>query len=145
MDRADIDTQLATVVQDLSAGVEFLKRWLELLRDPHALYARASNEMRRRLNQAIFGRIVIADEGRVAREFSEPARLLLEAQSRWQSMRAGDGIGVRDMTAIAGPQEQTTTDEVDGWNKDYLVDLRGFEPLTSSMRTRRATNCATGP
>ena len=25
------------------------------------------------------------------------------------------------------------------------VDLRGFEPLTSSMRTRRATNCATGP
>lgn len=26
-----------------------------------------------------------------------------------------------------------------------MVDLRGFEPLTSSMRTRRATNCATGP
>jgi hypothetical protein len=25
------------------------------------------------------------------------------------------------------------------------VDPRGFEPLTSSMRTRRATNCAKGP
>src|SRR6478735_7111477 len=25
------------------------------------------------------------------------------------------------------------------------VDLRGFEPLTSSLRTKRATNCATGP
>src|SRR5699024_4621536 len=24
----------------------------------------------------------------------------------------------------------------------HMVDLRGFEPLTSSMRTRRATNCA---
>jgi hypothetical protein len=25
------------------------------------------------------------------------------------------------------------------------LDLRGFEPLTSSMRTRRAPNCATDP
>ena len=145
MDRADIDTQLATVVQDLSAGVEYLKGWLELLRDPHTLYARASNEMRRRLNQAIFVRIFIADEGRVASELSEPARLLLEAQSRWQSMHSGDGIAAGDTTTIAGPQEQTTTDEVDGWSKDYLVDLRGIEPLTSSLRTKRATNCATGP
>ena len=27
----------------------------------------------------------------------------------------------------------------------YLVELRGFEPLTFSLRTRRATNCATAP
>jgi hypothetical protein len=26
-----------------------------------------------------------------------------------------------------------------------LVDLRGFEPLTSSVRLRRAPSCATGP
>ena len=26
-----------------------------------------------------------------------------------------------------------------------LVELRGIEPLTSSMRTKRATNCATAP
>lgn len=26
-----------------------------------------------------------------------------------------------------------------------LVELRGFEPLTFSLRTRRATNCATAP
>jgi hypothetical protein len=25
------------------------------------------------------------------------------------------------------------------------VELRGFEPLTFSLRTRRATNCATAP
>ncbi len=25
------------------------------------------------------------------------------------------------------------------------VELRGIEPLTSSMRTKRATNCATAP
>ncbi len=27
----------------------------------------------------------------------------------------------------------------------HLVELRGIEPLTFSMRTRRATNCATAP
>jgi hypothetical protein len=26
-----------------------------------------------------------------------------------------------------------------------MVELRGFEPLTFSLRTRRATNCATAP
>ena len=26
-----------------------------------------------------------------------------------------------------------------------MVDLRGFEPLTSSMPLKRAPNCATGP
>jgi hypothetical protein len=28
---------------------------------------------------------------------------------------------------------------------ETLVELRGIEPLTFSMRTRRATNCATAP
>jgi hypothetical protein len=28
---------------------------------------------------------------------------------------------------------------------DVLVDLKGFEPLTSSMPWKRAPNCATGP
>ena len=32
-----------------------------------------------------------------------------------------------------------------GSNKGAVVELRGIEPLTSSMRTRRATNCATAP
>ena len=139
VDRADIDTQLATVVQDLSAGVEYLKGWLELLRDPHALYVRASNEMRRRLNQAIFVRIYIADEGRVVTELSEPARLLLEAQLRWQTTRSGHGIGSADTAAAEVPEEQTTTDEVDGWSKDYLVEHIGFEPMTSSMPWKRAS------
>src|ERR1700747_319179 len=29
--------------------------------------------------------------------------------------------------------------------KNFLVDLKGFEPLTSSMPWKRAPNCATGP
>ncbi len=33
----------------------------------------------------------------------------------------------------------------DGRALEDLVDLRGLEPLTPSMRTRCATSCATGP
>jgi site-specific DNA recombinase len=33
----------------------------------------------------------------------------------------------------------------DEFEYERLVELRGFEPLTSSMRTKRATNCATAP
>ncbi len=42
---------------------------------------------------------------------------------------------------------RTTTNDSVGKGSSLVrrVDLRGFEPLTSSMRTRRATNCATGP
>jgi hypothetical protein len=32
-----------------------------------------------------------------------------------------------------------------GFEYETLVELRGFEPLASSLRTRRATNCATAP
>ena len=32
-----------------------------------------------------------------------------------------------------------------GPDLQVLVELRGFEPLTFSLRTRRATNCATAP
>lgn len=34
---------------------------------------------------------------------------------------------------------------VKGFSNNTLVDLRGIEPLTFSLRTRRATNCATDP
>ena len=31
------------------------------------------------------------------------------------------------------------------YGRPLMVELRGFEPLTFSMRTRRATNCAIAP
>jgi hypothetical protein len=39
----------------------------------------------------------------------------------------------------------STTNEKGAREGRRFVDLRGFEPLTSSLRTKRATNCATGP
>ena len=46
----------------------------------------------------------------------------------------------REIRAIPRNQEEPRTAGL--FN---LVDLRGIEPLTFSLRTRRATNCATDP
>src|SRR5690625_3556214 len=42
-------------------------------------------------------------------------------------------------------ESRSQTGNVAGLNNDLLVELRGVEPLTFSLRTRRATNCATAP
>ena len=43
-----------------------------------------------------------------------------------------------DLWGLPGREERTRCGE-------NLVDLKGFEPLTSSMPWKRAPNCATGP
>ena len=64
--------------------------------------------------------------------------------------------GHRPPTGLAGAQIAPEHGEITkegtrgieyaaGLNKNTLVELRGFEPLASSMRTKRATNCATAP
>jgi hypothetical protein len=53
-ERAGLEVRLGTIEDDLSIGADFIKGWLELLRDPYELYRNASNDMRRELNQAIF-------------------------------------------------------------------------------------------
>ena len=43
------------------------------------------------------------------------------------------------------PNEKPRPMTGQGWNFAQMVELRGFEPLTSSMPWRRATNCAIAP
>ncbi len=146
-----IEVQLGTIEDDLSQGAEYIRGWLALLRDPHELYMNASDQMRRRLNQAIFTRIWIIDLERAESELSEPAQVLLDAQLAWQSAQFQQAPmqsprpPTNEEEAPGNPGASSDTDDVNVWNKRSLVDLRGFEPLTSSMRTRRATNCAIGP
>lgn len=108
--RADIAVQLSTVEEGLSAGVEYLKGWIELLASPHELYAQASNEMRRRLNQAIFTRIYVTDSERVTSELSEPARELIEAQQTWLAVMNDSSTSVQQAQhAKPGKQPPATS------------------------------------
>jgi site-specific DNA recombinase len=133
-----IGGQIRAIDERLSASaVKFetlqtnLARALDLAEDCLAAYRDAPNHVRRWFNQAFFTRIMISDEGTngemtpTMKELTRPAPSPgTPAESKEPRPRFSLGRG---------------SDEV------LLVDPRRFELLTSSMRTRRATNCAKGP
>ena len=150
--RRVVEQQLGTIQDDLAEGVAQIRGWIELLRNPYELYLNASDEMRRRLNQAIFRRLWVIDLGRVSSNLSEPAQLLLEAQMAWQreQFERAPMQSPRPPTADGdfGDEAVVWTHSMhdgNGSSKPRLVDLRGLEPLTPCMPCRCATSCATGP
>ncbi len=106
-----------------------LEKTLNLADNAQAQYRAAGPKVRRMLNQALFKRLLVED-GRIGgAELTDAfAALLAEdiAKKAYERAPAPSFSGV-------------------GSNKRDLVELRGFEPLTSSMPWRRATNCATAP
>jgi site-specific DNA recombinase len=79
-------------------------------------------------------------------------RLLGQPKSQPDETRGAPPDGWRPRDFIQRPNgllpEETTNPDPcrdRGLNVHTLVELRGIEPLTFSMRTRRATNCATAP
>ena len=165
--RQKLRDELATVVDDLSGGAEFLQTNLRLLENPHALYMGASDEIRRKLNQAIFKHLFVVNEEVVGDEINSPLAELLAAQHGFRAREAGltkqDSVdqAIADLIRHSAPTTRATPkggssavtvedlltgiDEDADCSKPSVVDPRRFELLTSSMRTRRATNCAKGP
>ena len=131
-----IEKQLATVEDDLTSAITYIRRWLKLLTDPRALYENASDATRRRLNQAIFKRIWVVDRERAQSELSEPAQALLEAQAVWQDsiLSAAPMQSPRPPTVgVCTPDnEEAAYSMHDGnsWSKRLLVGLDGIEPST---------------
>ncbi len=50
-----------------------------------------------------------------------------------------EDVSLTDLLELTWPSRASVS------NKSAMVELRGFEPLTFSLRTRRATNCAKAP
>jgi site-specific DNA recombinase len=171
-ERERLAEQLGGVELNLTAGARYIEASLALLENAYELYLEASDEVRRRLNQAIYHRFFISDENITDIRLNEPHGHLFATQAAFHAAKAGqenDAILSAFTTAFATAQGDKrkaapkgglsnslgattawaylfTADSSDGVsNKPPMVDPRGFEPLTSSMRTRRATNCAKGP
>lgn len=84
-DRQRLVAQRDAVVVELTAGVEYIDAQLSLLENPYQLYGQASDEVRRRLNQAIFDAIYIVDEEVVGSELTEPHDGLFGAQAAFRA------------------------------------------------------------
>ena len=130
-ERAGLEARLGTIEDDLSIGADFIKGWLELLRDPYELYRNASNDMRRELNQAIFKRIFVLDQDRAESELQEPVRLLLEAQAEWAaSFGVGIDLETNENDAEASLDSGTTReDQLETVERDFSSSKRSLVPL----------------
>lgn len=136
-ERAGLEARLSTIEDDISVGADFIRGWLELLRNPYELYLNATNEMRRDLNQAIFKKIFVIDQDRAQSELQEPVRLLLEAQAEWA---ASFGLGIDAQNendaeasledAETGEHRLETMEKAQSSSRRSLVPLEGFEPPT---------------
>ncbi len=141
-ERETAQRELASVDNKLEVGAQLYETALRLLEDPHQLYEQASSPQRRLLNQAFFEKLYI-DEGEVVSEvLTEPFRELVEAHR----MTFGGGNETGDLPDAGEVASQTkagllmATFSVGGSSKAAMVELRGFEPLTSCMPCKRSTN-----
>ena len=93
------------------------------------------DSLRRIADQAYFDKLIVTDDDTIHSEPGVPLNVFAKPDVQTVVIRQ------QGRTAESGTQ----TGNVAGLKNDLLVELRGIEPLTFSMRTRRATNCATAP
>ena len=141
-DRERIEVGLTNTGEELSVGAGVLRDMLDLLADPEQLYADGNNRIRRNLNQTFFHKFYI-DELEVVDDERTP--LFTEVQHAMDAFAARhvDGYQEQEEPPKSMAHVRTKTDlptlgsvfSSKGSSKTVMVELRGLEPLTYSMRT----------
>jgi len=149
IDRARVEAGLTTTADQLSIGASVLRDALRLVANPHSLYRDGNSQVRRNLNDTFFVKLYI-DDCEVANDELAPLFAeLTEAKKAVLAIHHSDskdtGEPERPRNNKTGLPELAGIFSANGSSKTVLVELRGFEPLTYSMRTSRATNCAIAP
>jgi site-specific DNA recombinase len=153
LERERIHGSLANTSSELAAGAAVLRDAIQLVRDPYRLYCNATDEGRRALNAAFNHHFLCDDHGQVTAILHPPFDELHDAEAVYLERHAARRRAQRTHMTKPHPgyAEVRQTDQNArpvlagvysdrGWNKRVMVELRGFEPLAPSMRTR----CATG-
>ena len=139
---ADINQRLAEHNEHHTGGRAFLHDSLRLLTDAHHAYARSGDTDRRLANQAFYTRLEITDDEQLRPRLAEPFATIIRESTNANS--ADDGVA-HHKESRNDLREQPTSNDVNCSRKTLWVEHRGFEPLTSSMPWKRATNCANAP
>nr|WP_255556417.1 recombinase family protein [Tessaracoccus palaemonis] len=154
--RERLNAQLAAAVDTLTDAVEFISVNLRLLENPYELYRHGSDEVRRRLNQAIFTRVFIDHDEITGHALKAPLDDLLTVQTTYHANSVAKSCeepppGIEPFTwsehhpattkegaAHKGDSFTSTTlrlptnldHRVPVSSKPHLVGLTGFEPAT---------------
>jgi site-specific DNA recombinase len=150
-ERARLQAEQTSQAPQLDVGAALIRSAIDLLEDPQELYRQTTDLVRRQLNQVFFDKLYLDPEGVTDDILSEPFAGLAYRRSfhhpptvhlrrRAQGARQGGPGTIRTSAALL---ERIAL--VDGSSKAAMVELRGLEPLTPSLRTTCATSCATAP
>ncbi len=149
-----LSAEFTVIEANLDAAIRLAGSW-------HNAYMRATDHERRMLNQAIFDKLYVTEDG-ITHDFAESFDLVLgetvvrsavdqidptvltarqseaidEAWRSLSSVWAGEVAGAHDRANLTGPRNDRTPEvmeTVGGSNKDYLVGAEGLEPPTSSL------------
>lgn len=110
---------------------------LNLLANCADIYARCDDTNRRLCNQAFFTKVYVEEDDELRVEYQRPYEMLLDPEINGNALN----------WAQDGKKARTLANDSSGKGSSLVpwVELRGFEPLTSSMPWKRATNCAIAP
>jgi site-specific DNA recombinase len=148
---AEADTEIKAAQVSTADLAETLRRALTAASHCERAYLTAPDHVKRQINQGFFEKLFISEDGTVERaEMTEPFAALLDAGHAIQALASGPEAtrtSPADVLRATFGETIAVTDRVQNntpgariaagrcLNKDLLVELRGIEPLTFSMRT----------
>ncbi len=150
--RSRLTAELQHVDADLNVGMEIIQAALQLMGDPGTLYRRVNDQDRRLMLQSIFTRLYIDHDSVTHDELREPFAELVSNHRHARPATRHIPADHAPKTAESRPKAcsrdpfSNTTDLLtaalagNGWSKAAMVELRGIEPLTSSMPWKRSAN-----
>ncbi len=136
---------------------ERLGEALELIEDCGMTYRQAGDHIKKLLNQTIFSRLLVGEDGQVEPEFAEPFGMLAQAAgvvnaAQEQECRKSEDGSNEEIRGTTVPTDffSTISNRLSNffgqsWIMDFLVEHTGFEPVTSTLPVWRAPNCANAP
>ncbi len=120
---------------------------LALAQDCYRAYCLAEPKLRRQFNQVFFSQLLVSDDESVDGRLAEPFRLLLAPEIRHDLRTRSTTIAdvqalsqgwptTSSRRSVPGQNEPLTASAVRGSRNNYLVELRGLEPLTPTLPGR---------
>ncbi len=146
-----IPQHLTTADADDEQARALLADTVDLTRDCHTAYQQADDNTRRLFNQAFFTKIYIDEDDDTRQrsirvDYNPPFNdLLNRLVPAHVHQRLNNDKTAQPGTPVGGTGNSPGTAEAQSSHTSTLVELRGLEPLTPSLRTRCATSCATAP
>ena len=154
---AAIDHQVKNYGCAFSSILKQLSSAMDLIEDCGRTYRLADSHVKKLLNQTIFSRLLVGEDGRVEPEFAEPFGMLAQAANvinAAQKEENGKGEDNDDAkirgTTVLTDFFSTIFNHLSNffdqsWIMDFLVEHTGLEPVTSTLPVWRAPNCANAP